>query len=159
MMYIFGGGCNDNNRYQRKGRMISDTYHKKNNTYRFAKAALALALSLVLLLMITGTWGDVVAFFHPELIPFVSFDIISYGAGLTKMSLRNFTLATFLGMLPLTFVYNYFGAILISGRFLPLILGVMVIFLFFLLPRWIERYNPFSLRQFFQHGEQSTREK
>ncbi|UCB49003.1 MAG: VTT domain-containing protein [Deltaproteobacteria bacterium] len=39
--------------------------------------------------------------FFSRLLPVVSFDIISYGAGLTKMSLRNFTLATFLGMLAL----------------------------------------------------------
>jgi uncharacterized membrane protein YdjX (TVP38/TMEM64 family) len=30
----------------------------------------------------------------------VSFDIVSYGAGLNKMSLKAFSIATFLGMLP-----------------------------------------------------------
>jgi len=42
--------------------------------------------------------------FLSRLLPVVSFDIVSYGAGFTSMSLRKFTVATFLGMLPLTFV-------------------------------------------------------
>jgi uncharacterized membrane protein YdjX (TVP38/TMEM64 family) len=50
--------------------------------------------------------------FFSRLFPVVSFDIISYGAGLTKMSLGNFSVATFLGMLPLTFIYNTFGSVL-----------------------------------------------
>jgi uncharacterized membrane protein YdjX (TVP38/TMEM64 family) len=40
--------------------------------------------------------------FFSRLIPVVSFDVISYGAGLTKMSLKKFSIATALGMIPLT---------------------------------------------------------
>ncbi len=69
------------------------------------------------------------------------------------MSLKNFSLATFLGMLPLTFVHNYFGAVLLVSRELTFLLGLIVVFLFFLLPKWIERYDLFLLRQFFQHSE------
>ncbi|MBS3919812.1 MAG: TVP38/TMEM64 family protein [Deltaproteobacteria bacterium] len=97
--------------------------------------------------------------FLSRLLPFISFDIISYGAGLTKMSLKNFILATFLGMLPLTFVYNYFGAVMLLGGGLPFLLGLIVVLLFFLLPRWIERYDLFSLRQFFRHSESPKRER
>jgi len=41
--------------------------------------------------------------FVSRLVPFVSFDVVSYGAGLTAMSPGRFGIATFLGMLPLTF--------------------------------------------------------
>ena len=44
-----------------------------------------------------------------RLLPFVSFDIISYGAGLTPISIRSFLLATGIGQLPATIVYSYLG--------------------------------------------------
>ncbi|WP_180131134.1 TVP38/TMEM64 family protein [Rhodoferax sp. BLA1] len=44
-----------------------------------------------------------------RLLPFVSFDIISYGAGLTPISVRSFLIATGLGQLPATLVYSYLG--------------------------------------------------
>ena len=77
--------------------------------------------------------------FLSRLLPVVSFDIISYGAGLTKMSLWKFGIATFLGMIPLTFVYNYFGSVLVFGRGLTIILGLIMVILFFVVPRWLEK--------------------
>jgi uncharacterized membrane protein YdjX (TVP38/TMEM64 family) len=92
--------------------------------------------------------------FLSRLLPIVSFDIVSYGAGLTKISLKRFSIATFLGMLPLTFVYNYFGSVLVVGRGLALILGFIMVLFFLVFPVLIERYDLFSLRRFFQHAEQ-----
>jgi len=89
--------------------------------------------------------------FLSRLLPIVSFDIVSYGAGLTKMSLKVFIIATFLGMLPLTFIYNYFGSTLVVGSWLVLILGLFMVVLFFLFPLLIEKRDLFSLRKFFQH--------
>jgi uncharacterized membrane protein YdjX (TVP38/TMEM64 family) len=86
------------------------------------------------------------------LIPIVSFDIVSYGAGLTRMSLKNFCLATFLGMLPLTSVYTYFGSILVLGKGLGIALGLIVVVMFFIIPRLIEKFNLFSMRNVFQHA-------
>ncbi len=74
-----------------------------------------------------------------RLLPVVSFDIVSYGAGLTKMSLRKFALATFIGMIPLTFLYNYSGSVLVFGKGLTFALGIVMVVLFFLIPKWIER--------------------
>ncbi|HYG56731.1 MAG TPA: TVP38/TMEM64 family protein [Symbiobacteriaceae bacterium] len=45
-----------------------------------------------------------------RLIPVVSFDFVSYGAGLTNMSLWKFLIYTGLGMLPATVVYSYLAA-------------------------------------------------
>jgi len=77
--------------------------------------------------------------FLSRLIPVVSFDVISYGAGLTKMSLKKFSLATFFGMIPLTFVYNYFGSVLVFGEGLTVILGMIIVVLFLVLPDWLEK--------------------
>ena len=76
-----------------------------------------------------------------RLLPVVSFDVISYGAGLTKMSLKKFSLATVIGMIPLTFIYNYFGSIFVFGKGLTVILGLLMVVLFFIIPRWLERKN------------------
>jgi uncharacterized membrane protein YdjX (TVP38/TMEM64 family) len=76
--------------------------------------------------------------FMSRLLPVVSFDIISYGAGLTKMSIKKFILATFLGMIPLTFLYNYSGSVLVFGKGLTFVLGIVMVALFFLLPKWME---------------------
>ena len=50
-----------------------------------------------------------------RLLPFVSFDIVSYAAGLTSMRLGPFLLATGIGQLPATLVYSYVGGMLTGG--------------------------------------------
>ena len=44
-----------------------------------------------------------------RLLPFVSFDLISYAAGLTPVSQRRFLLATGVGQMPATLLYAYLG--------------------------------------------------
>ena len=50
-----------------------------------------------------------------RLLPFVSFDIVSYAAGLTSMSFGSFFIATGIGQLPATIVYSYVGGMLTGG--------------------------------------------
>lgn len=50
-----------------------------------------------------------------RLLPFVSFDFVSYFAGLTSMSFRSFFVATGVGQLPATVVYSYVGGMLTGG--------------------------------------------
>jgi len=52
-----------------------------------------------------GRWAVLVA----RLLPFVPFDPVSYGAGLTPMRFWSFFLATGLGQLPATLVYSWLG--------------------------------------------------
>jgi uncharacterized membrane protein YdjX (TVP38/TMEM64 family) len=61
-------------------------------------------------------WGDrfferfgVYAVVVGRLLPFVSFDLVSYGAGLTGMSFSAFIVATAVGMIPGTLLYAYLG--------------------------------------------------
>ncbi|MBG9986072.1 TVP38/TMEM64 family protein [Facklamia sp. DSM 111018] len=44
-----------------------------------------------------------------RLLPFMSFDIVSYAAGLTSMKFWPFFIATGIGQLPATLVYSYIG--------------------------------------------------
>ena len=92
-----------------------------------------------------------VVVFITRLVPVVSFDMVSYGAGLTKMSPMRFSLATFLGMLPLTYVYNRFGAALVVDSELAMALGAFMVLMLFLLPVWAEKYAPERLRALFRH--------
>lgn len=50
-----------------------------------------------------------------RLLPFVSFDLVSYAAGLTSMRFWGFFLATGIGQLPATLVYSYVGGMLTGG--------------------------------------------
>lgn len=44
-----------------------------------------------------------------RLMPFIPFDAVSYGAGLTKMKMKKFMLATFVGLIPRTLFYVFLG--------------------------------------------------
>lgn len=74
-----------------------------------------------------------------RLLPFVSFDIISYGAGLTSISLLSFSSATLLGMLPMTFAYSYFGSILTINWQITVIFGLIMITALFLIPSFFKK--------------------
>lgn len=50
-----------------------------------------------------------------RLLPFMSFDLVSYAAGLTAMGFWGFFWATGLGQLPATVVYSYVGGMLTGG--------------------------------------------
>ena len=60
-------------------------------------------------------------------LPFVSFDIVSYAAGLTSMSFKSFFIATGIGQLPATIVYSYVGGMLTGGAQL-LMTGLLILF-------------------------------
>ena len=62
-----------------------------------------------------------------RLLPFVSFDFVSYAAGLTNMSFWRFFIATGIGQLPATIVYSYVGGTL-SGGARNLFIGLMCLF-------------------------------
>lgn len=62
-----------------------------------------------------------------RLLPFMSFDIVSYAAGLTSMSFWGFFAATGIGQLPATIVYSYVGGMLTGGAKL-LVTGLFILF-------------------------------
>ena len=50
-----------------------------------------------------------------RLLPFVSFDIVSYAAGLSRLHFWRFGLATLAGIIPASFVLAHFGNEVVSG--------------------------------------------
>ena len=62
-----------------------------------------------------------------RLLPFVSFDFVSYAAGLTNMRFRSFFIATGIGQLPATIVYSYVGGTLTGGA-QKLFVGLLTLF-------------------------------
>ncbi len=55
--------------------------------------------------------------FVSRLLPFVSFDAISYAAGLSRLHFWRFALATIAGILPASFVLAHFGSVAMEGTF------------------------------------------
>lgn len=76
-----------------------------------------------------------------RLVPIFSFDIVSYGAGLTKMSLKAFALATFVGMTPPTFALTYLGSAVVTVQWPFILAGGLLVVLFLFLPKWIMEHR------------------
>lgn len=76
-----------------------------------------------------------------RLLPFVSFDAVSYFAGLTPIQLWPFILATGVGQLPATLVYSYVGGMLTGGvRYF--VTALLIIFaLFAAIPLFKQLYD------------------
>lgn len=71
-----------------------------------------------------------------RLLPFVSFDLVSYAAGLTRMSFVSFIVATGIGQLPATIIYSYVGGMLTGGTRLfvtALFIMFALVFIIFLI--------------------------
>ena len=62
-----------------------------------------------------------------RLLPFISFDLVSYAAGLTSMNFLPFFVATGVGQLPATVVYSYVGGMLTGGAQM-LMTGLLILF-------------------------------
>lgn len=85
-------------------------------------------------------FGDRLAFRHPRsqhalmgvvfvsrLMPFLSFDLISYAAGVTPLKLWRFAIATLAGIVPASFLFAHFGGELASAdatKLAAIILGL-----------------------------------
>ncbi len=64
-----------------------------------------------------GSQGSLMTIvFVSRLLPFVSFDVVSYAAGLTSLALWRFALATLAGILPTSFLLAHFGGEMATGE-------------------------------------------
>lgn len=76
-----------------------------------------------------------------RLLPFMSFDLVSYAAGLTSMSFMSFFIATGIGQLPATIIYSYVGGML-TGSAKIVMMGIMILFALSILAFMIKKiYN------------------
>lgn len=82
--------------------------------------------------------------FLSRLIPFMSFDLVSYAAGLTIIKLWRFALATLLGLMPVSFILAHMGGEIVEssgGEVLGIILLIGLFTLAPLLINAIQRYR------------------
>ncbi len=65
--------------------------------------------------------------FVSRLLPFISFDVISYAAGLSVLSLWRFALATLAGIVPMSFLLAHFGDEISSGNSREIMISVVLL--------------------------------
>ena len=85
--------------------------------------------------------------FVSRLIPFMSFDLVSYTAGLSPIKPWRFAVATLLGLLPVSFALAHFGAEIGNGDYRTLVGIVLIIGLLTMVP---------VLLKFFRHQRSQT---
>jgi uncharacterized membrane protein YdjX (TVP38/TMEM64 family) len=75
-----------------------------------------------------------VAVFTSRLLPFISFDIVSYAAGLTSLSLWRFAIATLAGVIPLSFLLAHFGSELMADETDRILIAVLLLGMLTVIP-------------------------
>lgn len=80
-----------------------------------------------------------IAVFLTRLIPLFSFALISYAAGVTAIRVWQYTIATALGMLPMTFVFAGLGHTFELNPTLTVVAGVSVLMVMSTLPVYLRR--------------------
>lgn len=64
--------------------------------------------------------------FVSRLVPFISFDLVSYAAGLSPLKPWRFAAATLLGLVPMSFALTHFGAKIGDGNY-QLLVGIVLL--------------------------------
>lgn len=81
-----------------------------------------------------------------RLLPIISFDVVSYAAGLTSVSFWEFFIATGIGQLPATIIYSYLGQNLTGSVKIVFWIFILVITLVVVGAAWRSRYEKKLLR-------------
>ncbi len=79
-----------------------------------------------------------------RLIPFISFDVVSYAAGITAITFWRFAMATFVGIIPASFLLAHFGSEMASADTQRITVTVILlggITLIPLLTKWLSGYK------------------
>ena len=72
--------------------------------------------------------------FVSRLVPFLSFDLVSYAAGLTPITFWRFALATLFGLIPTSFLLAHFGGEMIEANFKTTNIFILLIGLITVIP-------------------------
>jgi uncharacterized membrane protein YdjX (TVP38/TMEM64 family) len=88
--------------------------------------------------------------FLSRLIPFFSFDLISYCSGLTNIRARTFLLATLLGMTPMTFLFAHVGKVSMVESSTTLMVNGVILGGFLLAPFLVHKFKIFNLNKYIE---------
>jgi uncharacterized membrane protein YdjX (TVP38/TMEM64 family) len=88
-------------------------------------------------------WGTGLIFFL-NLVPVMPMTAVNYGAGLSRVSLRNYTIAVIGGLTPRAFAYTFFGDSLLDVGSTQFITAIVILALLVIVPalvrwRWFAR--------------------
>lgn len=84
--------------------------------------------------------------FVTRLLPVLSFDLISYGAGMTGLSFPIYAIATLLGMIPSTFLLTYIGSIFTVDWPVAIVATNIFIAFLIIIPWKIKSHNWLGLK-------------
>lgn len=84
--------------------------------------------------------------FFTRLAPFISFDVISYAAGLTKLTVGRFIIATLMGIIPISFILAHLGSEVKDGEIESIAMALLFLGFLTLLPLIINKVNTRSSR-------------
>jgi uncharacterized membrane protein YdjX (TVP38/TMEM64 family) len=79
------------------------------------------------------TWMMTIVFLS-RFLPFISFDIVSYAAGLTPLSFWRFAIATLAGIIPMSFLLSHIGQVVGTGEPRAIFLSSIIVGLLVFLP-------------------------
>lgn len=77
--------------------------------------------------------------FVTRLAPFISFDVISYAAGLTKLTFSRFFMATLMGIIPISFILAHLGSEVENGEMESIATALILLGFFTLVPLIIKK--------------------
>lgn len=92
--------------------------------------------------------------FVSRLIPFMSFDLVSYTAGLTVIKVWRFALATLLGLMPVSFILAHMGSEIVESSNGEVLGIILIIGLFTLVPLLINAVQRYRRRHQLNDTEQ-----
>ena len=72
--------------------------------------------------------------FVSRLAPFISFDVMSYVAGLTNLTLGRFFIATVMGVIPISFMLAHLGSEMIVGEARSIVWSILILGLVTIIP-------------------------
>lgn len=81
-----------------------------------------------------------------RLLPFISFDIVSYAAGLTVISFWRFAIATLIGIAPASFLLAHFGGEMATGETDRILLSVLALGCITLIPPAVKLIRDYRRR-------------
>jgi uncharacterized membrane protein YdjX (TVP38/TMEM64 family) len=84
----------------------------------------------------------------------MSFDLVSYAAGLTAIKLWRFALATLLGLMPVSFILAHMGSEIVESSHGDVIVIILIIGLFTLVPLLINAVQHYRHRRQLNDPEQ-----
>lgn len=77
--------------------------------------------------------------FVTRLAPFISFDVISYAAGLTRLTFGRFFIATLMGIIPISFILAHLGSEVNNGEMKSIAAALVLLGFFTLVPLIIKK--------------------